>query len=81
MKRAQHVESVVTHHRLIRLIVNYSLTQQQSSWEELIDIINKGTPAFGRLEKQKRIDSTPWRSEKRKQDACTEVQAEKQVEK
>ena len=27
MKKAQHIESVVSHHELIRLIVNHSLTQ------------------------------------------------------
>ena len=72
---------MVSHHGLICLIVNHSLTQQQSSWEELIDIINKGTATSGRLEKWKQIDSTPQRPKKQKKDACTEVQAERQAEK
>ena len=42
MKKAQHVESLISHHGLIQLIVSHSLTQQQSSWEELIAMINGG---------------------------------------
>lgn len=81
MKKAQHKESVVSHHGLIRLIVSHSLTQQHSSWEELIDIINERAATSGHPEKRKQTDSTPQRPEKRKKDACTEVKVEKQAEK
>ena len=59
MKKAQHVESVVSHHGLIRLIVSHSLAQQQSSWEELIAMIGRGltTPS----PKRKHATSTPER--------------------
>ena len=62
LKKVQHVESVVSHHGLIRLIVSHSLTQQQSSWEEPIEIIEGGlaTPS----PKRKHSSSTPERSEK-----------------
>jgi len=43
LKKAQHEEAVVSHHGLIRLIVSHSLTQQQSSWEELIAVIEGGS--------------------------------------
>jgi len=36
IRRSQNIESVVCYNYLIRLIVSYNLTQQQSSWEELI---------------------------------------------
>ena len=39
IRKAQHADMVVSHHCLIRLIVSYSLTQQQTSWEELISSI------------------------------------------
>ena len=39
LKKAQHIDAVVSHHRLIRLIVSHSLTQQQSTWEEVIAIV------------------------------------------
>ena len=42
LKKAQHEDAVVSHHGLIRLIVSHSLTQQQSSWGELITIIGGG---------------------------------------
>lgn len=42
MKKSQHVESVVSHHGLIRPIVSHSLAQQHSSWEELIATIDGG---------------------------------------
>ena len=62
IKKAQHVESVVSHHGLIQLIVSHSLTQQQSSWEELIAMINGGltTPS----PKCKHATSTLERPEK-----------------
>ena len=42
IRKAQHADMVVSHHCLIRLIVSRSLTQQQSSWEELIFSIDGG---------------------------------------
>lgn len=57
LKKAQHVESVVSHHGLIRLIVSHSLTQQQSSWEELIAIIEGRATAPS--PKRKHTTSTP----------------------
>ena len=67
MKKAQHVESVVSHHGLIRLIVSHSLTQQQSSWEELISMIDGGstTPS----PKRKHATSTHERLEKQRKSA------------
>ena len=64
MKKAQHVELVVSHHSLIRLIVSHSLTQQQSSWEELIAMIEGGvtTPS----PKRKHTTSTLEHPEKRR---------------
>jgi len=67
MKKEQHVELVVSHHGLIRLIVSHSLTQQQSSWEELISIIEgiltKPSP------KCKHATNTPEHPKKRKKSA------------
>lgn len=62
IKMAHHVDSVVSHHLLIRLIVNHNLTQQQGSWEELITMINGGltTPS----PKGKHATSTPECPEK-----------------
>ena len=42
LKKAHHEDAVVSHHGLIRLIVSHSLTQQQSSWGELITTIGGG---------------------------------------
>ena len=42
IKKSQHIETIVSHHSLIRLIVSYNLTQQQSSWEELIFSLEGG---------------------------------------
>ncbi len=68
IKKAQHVESVVSHHGLIRLIVSHSLTQQQSNWEELIAMINGGltTPS----PKHKHATNTPERPEKCRKSVC-----------
>ena len=65
LKKAQHVESVVSHHGLIQLLVSHSLTQQQSSWEELIAIIEgrATTPS----PKRKHTTSTPEHLEKRRE--------------
>jgi len=64
MKKAQYVESVVSHHGLIRLIVRHSLSQQQSSWEYIISMID------GRLTtpspKHKHATSTPEHPEKQR---------------
>jgi len=72
LKNAQHVESVVSHHGLIRLIVSHSLTQQQSSWEELIAIIKGGLAAPSPkpkhvAPKRKRSSMTPERPEKHRE--------------
>ena len=42
IRKARHADTVVSHHCLIRLIVSYSLAQQQTSWEELIFSIEGG---------------------------------------
>lgn len=42
IKKYQHIETIVSHHCLIRLIVSYKLAQQQSSWEELVFSIEGG---------------------------------------
>ena len=65
IKKAQHVESVVSHHGLIRLVVSHSLTQQQSSWEELLVMIRGGLTAPS--PKRKHPTSTPERPEKRRE--------------
>ena len=65
LKKAQHVEIVVSHHGLIRLIVSHSLTQQQSSWEELIALIEGGLIAPP--PKPKTSSSTPEQSEKHRE--------------
>ena len=62
MKKSQHVESVVSHHGLIWLIVSHSIAQQQSNWEELIAIID-GAPT-PLAPKRKHIASTPNRPSK-----------------
>ena len=64
MRKSRHVESAVSHHGLIRLIVSYSVAQQQSSWEEIIFSIDGGlalpTP------KRKHISNTSRRSLKQR---------------
>jgi len=59
IRKSHHTEMVVSHHGLIRLIVNHSLAQQQSSWEELVFSIDRGLalPAL----KRKRTTSTSIR--------------------
>ena len=65
IRKSRHVESVISHHGLIRLIVSYSLAQQQSSWEELVFSIDGGLalPA----PKQKSIAGTSIRLQKQRQ--------------
>ena len=70
IKKAQHVESVVSHHGLIRLVVSYGLTQQQSSWEELIAMIEGGLAAPS--PKRKHSISTPERPAKRRESVTQE---------
>ena len=65
LKKAQHIESVVSHHGLIRIVVSHSLTQQQSSWDELIAMIERGVTAPS--PKRKHSTSTPERPEKRRE--------------
>jgi len=65
LKKAQHEEAVVSHHGLIRLIVSHSLTQQQSSWGELITVIEGGLAAPPT--KPKHSSSTPEQPEKRRE--------------
>ena len=65
IKKAQHVESVVSHHGLIRLIVSHSLTQQQSNWDDLIVMIEGGLTAPS--PKRKNSTSTPERPAKRRE--------------
>ena len=88
IKKTQHVESVVSHHGLIQLIVSHSLTQQQSSWEELITMINGGlttpspkgkhvTSTPGHPKKWKHVNSTPERPEKWKHVTSTPERPEK----
>src|ERR1700733_562626 len=64
LKKAQHTDMVVSHHGLIRLIISHSLTQQQVTWEELVETVKKGLaippPRF------ERTSSTPEHSEKHK---------------
>ena len=42
IRKSQHADMVVSHHCLIRLIISRSLTQQKTSWEELIFSIDGG---------------------------------------
>lgn len=42
MRKSQHVESVVSNHGMIRLIISHNLAQEQSSCEELIAMIEGG---------------------------------------
>ena len=42
LKKAQHTDMVVSHHGLIRLIISHNLSQQQVTWEELVEIVKKG---------------------------------------
>lgn len=67
LKKAQHEEAVVSHHGLIRLIVSHSLTQQQSSWGELITVIEGGLAVPP--PKPKHSSNTPKQPEKRRESA------------
>ena len=82
LKKAQHIDAVVSHHRLIRLIVSHSLTQQQSTWEELIAIVEGGLAApppepkhssstLERLEKRRELAAERHAAPKRKQSSNT----------
>lgn len=63
-KRSRHIDTVVSHHCLIQLIVSYNLAQQQTSWEELAFYIDEGlalpTP------KRKRTTNTTSKPPKRR---------------
>lgn len=78
LKKAQHIETVVSHHGLIRLIVSHGLTQQRSSWEELVAIVEGGAAVpppkpeqssdmLKRLEKRKKPAAEKHAASKRKQ--------------
>lgn len=56
LRWSQHIEIVVSHHCLIRLIVSYNLAQQQSSWDGLILALEGGLalPAPNAIPKIKR---------------------------
>ena len=64
LKKAQHIDIVVSQHGLIQLIVSHGLTQQQSTWEELVAIVEGGSAAPP--PKPEQSSSTPERLEKRK---------------
>lgn len=42
IKKSRHIETIVSHHCLIMLIVSYNLAQQQTSWEELVFTVEGG---------------------------------------
>jgi len=42
IKKSRHIDTIVSHHCLIRLIVSYSLAQRHTSWEELVFSIDGG---------------------------------------
>ena len=75
LKKAQHTDAVVSHHGLIRLITSHSLTQQQSTWEELVETVKEGLAVPP--PKSKRTSSTPERSEKHKKPAAEKHAASK----
>jgi len=72
MKKAQHVEAIVSHHGLIRLVVSYGLTQQQSSWEELIAMIEGGLTEPS--PKRRHSISPPEQPEKRRENVASTSQ-------
>lgn len=69
IKKSRHIETVVSHHCLIRLIVSYNLAQQQTSWEELMFTIEGGL-AFP-TPKRKRTSNTTNRPQKNRRYAET----------
>lgn len=68
IRKSQHIETIVSHHFLIRLIVSYNLAQQQTSWEELIFAIEGGLalPAPNLVLERKRTTHTTNILQKRK---------------
>ena len=68
LKKARHTDTVVSHHGLIQLIIRHSLTQQQGTWEELVETVKEGLAVPP--PKSERTSSTPERSEKHKKPAA-----------
>ena len=60
IKKSRHIETLVSQHCLIRLIVSYNLAQQQTSWEESIFSTEGGLafPAPNPVPKRKRTTHT-----------------------
>ena len=63
LKKAQHTDTIVSHHGLIRLIISHSLAQQQDTWEELVETVKMGLAL-------PRTSSTLERSEEHKEPAA-----------
>ena len=69
LRQSQHIETIVSHHCFIRLIVSYNLAQQQSSWEELIVPLKGGLalPSPNPILKRKRTTLARNIPQKRRQ--------------
>jgi len=84
LKKAHHEDVVVSHHGLIRLIVSHSLTQQQSSWGELITTIGGGvaspSPKAKHPASTSETPKKPRKSPKPKHPSDTPEQPKKRME-
>lgn len=62
LRRAQHPDTVVSHHCLIRLIVSHNRAQQHLTWDDLITALERGEnlPIPNPIPKRKR--TVPSRS-------------------
>ena len=69
LRRSQCPETIVSHHFLIRLIVSHNLSQQQSTWDDLILALERGENllAPNPVPKRKRTAPSGSRPHKRRQ--------------